>query len=82
MRGSQPSAAASWPPRWLKWPVILLSLVGVAALLWQALPRAGNPTDLSRIDFPLADLALPEAQAYASRHGARQGTVLLFAAGG
>jgi hypothetical protein len=118
MNEASPLPAASWPPRWLKWPVILLSLVGVGALLWKALPGAGYPTDLSRVgagrpvlvlahdgnsvgsaavmelmndirgdytgrvDFLVAHLALPEAQAFAQRHAARQGSVLLFAADG
>jgi len=118
MNDTRQTASASWPPRWLKWPVILLALVGVGALLWQALPGAGYPTDLSRVgagrpvlvlahetnsvgsaevmeqmngiradyagrvDFLVADLVLPDAQAFAERHAARQGTVLLFAADG
>jgi thioredoxin-like negative regulator of GroEL len=110
-------AAASWPRR-LKLPLILLALAGVAALLWQALPRGAYPTDLSRIgvgqpvlvlahdahyvggaevmellngirgdyqgrvDFLVANLALQDAQVFAARHGARDATVLLFAADG
>lgn len=49
MTQHNPTAAASGPPRWLKWPLILLSLAAVAAFLWQALPGPGYPTDLSRI---------------------------------
>jgi hypothetical protein len=118
MNQPSPPAATSWPPRWLKWPVVLLSLAAMAALLWQALPGAGYPTDLSRVgagrpvlvlahdtnsvgsaevmelmngiradyaervDFLVAHLALPEAQAFAERHAARQGSVLLFTAEG
>jgi hypothetical protein len=104
--------------RWLKWPLILLALAGVAAFLWQALPRGAYPTDLSRVgagrpvlvlahdtnyvgsatvmelmngirgdyaervDFLVAHLAMADAQAFAERHAARDGTVLLFAADG
>jgi thioredoxin-like negative regulator of GroEL len=118
MKDNQPKAAASWPPGWLKWPVILLFVIGVGAFLWQALPGAGYPKDLTRVgagrptlvlahdtnsvgsaevmelmngiradyagrvDFLVAHLALPDAQAFAARHGAQQGTVLLFAADG
>jgi hypothetical protein len=35
-----------------------------------------------RVDFLVAHLALPDAQAFAARHGARQGSVLLFTADG
>jgi thioredoxin-like negative regulator of GroEL len=118
MKDKQPTAAASWPPRRLKWPLILLFVLGVGAFLWQALPGAGYSKDLSRVgagqpvlvlahdtnsvgsaevmelmngiradyagrvEFLVAHLALPDAQAFAARHGARQGTVLLFAADG
>lgn len=118
MKDKQPKAAASWPPRWLKWPVILLFVIGVGAFLWQALPGAGYSKDLTRVgagqpvlvlahdtnsvgsaevmelmngiradyagrvEFLVAHLALPEAQAFAAQHGARQGSVLLFAADG
>jgi hypothetical protein len=118
MNQPNPTATTSWPPRWLKWPVILLSLAAVGTFLWQALPGAGYPTDLSRVgagrpvlvlthdhnsvgsaevmelmngiradydgrvDFLVAPLALPHAQAFAQRNAARQGTVLLFAADG
>jgi hypothetical protein len=118
MNQPNPTAATSWPPRWLKWPVILLSLAAVGIFLWQALPGAGYPTDLTRVgagrpvlvlthdhnsvgsaevmelmngiradydgrvDFLVAPLALPHAQAFAQRNAARQGTVLLFAADG
>jgi hypothetical protein len=113
-----PTTAASRPPRWLKWPLILLALAAVGTFLWQALPGAGYPTDLSRIgagrpvlvlahdnnsigsaevmemmngiradyagrvDFLVAPLALPHAQAFAERNAARQGSVLLFAEDG
>ena len=102
----------------MKWPLILLSIVAVALLLWQALPGAGYPTDLSRVgagrptlvlaqdnnyvggaevmelmngirgdyadrvDFLVAHLGMADAQIFASRHGARDGTVLLFAGDG
>ncbi len=118
MNRPNPTATASWPPPWLKWPVILLSLAAVGTFLWMALPGAGYPTDLSRVgagrpvlvlahdtnsvgsaevmelmngirddyegrvDFLVAHLALPGAQAFAERYAARQGTVLLFAADG
>jgi thioredoxin-like negative regulator of GroEL len=35
-----------------------------------------------RVEFLVAHLALPDAQAFAARHGVGQGTVLLFAADG
>jgi hypothetical protein len=35
-----------------------------------------------RVDYLVAHLALPDAQAFAARHAARDGTVLLFAADG
>jgi hypothetical protein len=112
-----PPAAGRFP-RGLKWPLILLSLAGVGAFLWQALPRGAYPTDLSRVgagrpvlvlahdtnyvgsaevmelmnglrgdyagrvDFLVAHLALADAQAFAARHAASDGTVLLFAADG
>ena len=105
-------------PRWFKWPLILLAFAAVAGLLWQALPGAAYPTDLSRIgagrptlvlahdsnyaggaevmelmngirgeyagrvDFLVAHLAMADAQAFAGRHGAHDGTVLLFAGDG
>jgi len=113
---TDPSAGRG--PRWLKWPLILLALASVGALLWQALPGGAYPTDLSRIgagrpvlvlahdtnyvggaevmelmngiradyaarvDFLVAHLAMADAQAFAARHEASDGTVLLFAADG
>lgn len=104
--------------RWMKWPLILLSIVAVALLLWQALPGAAYPTDLSRVgagrptlvlaqdnnyvggaevmelmngirgdyaervDFLVAHLGMADAQVFAGRHGARDGTVLLFTGDG
>jgi len=106
------------PPRWTKWPLILLALTVVGALLWRQLPGAAYPTDLSRIgagsatlvlaydsnyvgsaqvmelmngiradyagrvDFLVAHLAMADAQTFAARHAARDGTVLLFAGDG
>ena len=105
-------------PRWIKWPLILLALGVVGALLWRQLPGAAYLTDLSRVgaghatlvlvqdgnyvsgaevmelmngiradyagrvDFLVAPMALAEAQAFAKRHAARDGTVLLFAGDG
>lgn len=105
-------------PRWIKWPLILLAVGLVGALLWRQLPGAGYVTDLSRVgagratlvlakdgnfvggaevmdlmnglradyagrvDFLVAPLALPDARAFAERHAARDGTVLLFAGDG
>ncbi len=116
MNDTSPPAARRF--RWLKWPLILLSLAGVAAFLWQALPGGAYPTDLSRVgagrptlvlahdsnyvgsatvmelmngirgdyaervDFLVAHLTMDDAQAFAERHAARDGTVLLFAADG
>ena len=102
----------------MKWPLILLSIVAVALLLWQALPGGAYPTDLSRVgagrptlvlaqnnnyvggaevmelmngirgeyaervDFLVAHLGMADAQVFAGRHGARDGTVLLFSGDG
>ena len=35
-----------------------------------------------RVDFLVAHLTMPDAQAFATRHGARDGTVLLFSGDG
>lgn len=105
-------------PRWVKPLTILALLAATVALLWQALPGAGYPTDLTRIgsgrpalvlahdsnyvgsatvmelmndiradydgrvDFLVAHLSLENAQAFAARHGASDGTVLLFSGDG
>jgi len=106
------------PQRWIKRSLILLAIVAVGALLWQQLPGAAYPTDLTRVgagratlvlihdnryvggaevmelmngiradyavrvDFLVASVALPDAQAFAEHHAARDGTVLLFAGDG
>jgi hypothetical protein len=111
----QPARPAA---RWFKWPLIALALAAVATYIWQQLPGAGYPTDLSRIgagrpalvlahdanyvsgtevmalmnglrgdyaervDFLVAPLAMAEGRAFAARHAAHDGTVLLFAADG
>jgi hypothetical protein len=105
-------------PRWKKWLLIVVGCAAVAGLLWQALPGAPFPTDLSRVgagratlvlaqdnnyvggaevmevmnrirgeyagrvDFLVAHLGMADAQVFAAGHGARDGTVLLFAADG
>lgn len=117
MNDATDPSAGRWPRR-LKWPLILLGLIGVGALLWQALPGGAYPTDLSRVgagrpvlvlahdtnyvggaevmelmngirtdyagrvDFLVAHLAMADAQAFAARHAASDGTVLFFAADG
>ena len=116
---SLPLAKPAGPAqRWIKRSVIALAIVVVSAFLWQQLPGAAYPTDLTRVgagratlvlaqdnryvggaevmelmngirddytgrvDFLVAPLALPDAQAFAERHAARDGTVLLFAGDG
>ena len=48
----------------MKWPLILLSIVAVALLLWQALPGAAYPTDLSRVGAGRPTLVLAQDNNY------------------
>lgn len=110
--------AARPPTRWFKWPLIALALGAVMVYIWQQLPGAAYPTDLTRVgagtptlvlahdanyvggtevmvhmselrasyagrvDFLVAHLQMPDGAAFARRHGAQDGTVLLFGADG
>jgi len=116
-----PVAAPASPrraSRWVKWLLIVLALTAAATFMWQQLPGAAYPTDLTRVgagrptlvlahdsnftgstavmalmkdlradyadrvDFLVAHLSMPDARAFVARHGAQDGTVLLFSGDG
>jgi hypothetical protein len=113
-----PSASRSPVSRGLRWLLGLLIGSAVAFYIWQQLPGAGYPTDMTRVgagvptlvlahdsgyvggsevmermnglradyagrvDFLVAHLRMADGAAFAQRHGARDGTVLLFSADG
>lgn len=54
--------------------------IGGAAVM--ELMNGIRPDYAGRVDFLVAHLAMDDARAFASRHGAKDGTVLLFAADG
>jgi hypothetical protein len=118
MTANAPSDQRSQGRRWLRWLLSLLAAVAVGFYIWQQLPGAAYPTDLTRVgtgtptlvlahdsgyvggaevmehlndlralyagrvDFLVAHLQMPDGAAFAKRHGAQDGTVLLFGADG
>jgi len=52
------------PQRWIKRSLILLAIVAVGALLWQQLPGAAYPTDLTRVGAGRATLVLTQDNRY------------------
>jgi len=61
-----PPLPARRAPRWIKWPLILLAIGVVVALLWRQLPGAAYPTDLSRVGAGSPSLVLVKDGNYVS----------------
>jgi len=64
MTSTPQAAGPSAANRWLRWPLGLLASAAVLFYIWQQLPGAGYPTDLTRVGAGVPTLVLAHDSGY------------------